>query len=60
MLVTTIGALAYQIRGFLTAEQPKIMLATIAAVLIALTLFILHSSLTAIKGLGVTSRHSTN
>jgi carbon starvation protein len=40
MLVTTIGALVYKTYGFVTAEEPNIMLATIAVILIILAIFL--------------------
>lgn len=49
MLVTTIGALVYQIYGFLRAEEPKVMLATVSVVLIVLALFILYRGFAAIR-----------
>jgi carbon starvation protein len=45
MLVTTIGALVYEIYSFVTAEEPNIMLATIAVVLIILAVFLAYTGL---------------
>ncbi|MHC4647557.1 MAG: carbon starvation CstA family protein [Planctomycetota bacterium] len=45
MLVTTIGALVYNAHSFITAEEPNIMLATIAVVLIILALFLAYTAL---------------
>ncbi|MHC4659444.1 MAG: carbon starvation CstA family protein [Planctomycetota bacterium] len=50
MLVTTIGALVYKTYSFITAEEPKILLATIAVILIILALFLAYTALvTAIR-----------
>lgn len=45
MLVTTIGALVYKTYSFATAEQPDIMLATIAVILIILAIFLAYTAL---------------
>jgi carbon starvation protein len=45
MLVTTIGALVYETYSFVTAEEPNIMLATIAVVLIILAVFLAYTGL---------------
>jgi len=44
MLVTTLGALAWQTHSFLTAEQPKWMLGIVAIVLMVLAVFVLVGS----------------
>jgi len=48
MLATTIGALVYKTYSFATAEQPDIMLATIAVILIILAVFLAYTALTTI------------
>jgi len=45
MLVTTLGALVYQTYGFMTADEPKIMLAAVAVILFVLAVFMLVQSL---------------
>jgi carbon starvation protein len=45
MLVTTIGALIYKTYSFVTAEEPNIMLATIAVILIVLAIFLAYTAL---------------
>jgi carbon starvation protein len=45
MLVTTIGALVYKTYGFVTAEDPNIMLATTAVILIILAIFLAYTAL---------------
>ena len=45
MLVTTIGALTYETYTFVTAEQPNIMLAVIAVVLMILAVFLARTAL---------------
>jgi len=44
MLVTTTGALVYKVHTFLTAEDPKILLAAVSIMLIVLAVFILCQS----------------
>jgi carbon starvation protein len=48
MLVTTVGALVYKTCSFVTAEEPNIMLATIAVILIILAIFLVYTALTTI------------
>ncbi len=45
MLVTTIGALTYNTYGFVSAEKPNIMLATINVILIILAIFLAYTAL---------------
>jgi carbon starvation protein len=45
MLVTTISALVYQIYTFVTAEEPNILLATIAVILIVLAVFLARTAI---------------
>jgi carbon starvation protein len=45
MLVTTVGALVYKTHSFITAEQPNIMLAAIAVILIILAVFLAYTAL---------------
>jgi carbon starvation protein len=45
MLVTTIGALVYNTYGFITADEPNILLAVIDTVLIILALFLAYTAL---------------
>ncbi|MFO7871039.1 MAG: carbon starvation CstA family protein [Kiritimatiellia bacterium] len=44
MLVTTMAALVYQAHGFITSEEPKVMLASVSIVLMILALFIFGRS----------------
>lgn len=44
MLVTSIGALVYQMHGFITADEPNITLASIAGVLIVLAVFLSYTA----------------
>jgi carbon starvation protein len=44
MLVTTIAALVYETYGFVTAEQPNILLAVVAVILIILALFLVYTA----------------
>ncbi len=48
MLATTIGALVYKTYSFTTAEQPNILLATIALILIILAIFLAYTALATI------------
>jgi len=48
MLTTTVGALVYQTYGFVTAEQPNILLATISVMLIILAVFLAYMALAAV------------
>ena len=48
MLITTIGALVYQIIGFVTADKPNIPLAIVASVLIVLGLFVAYMAAAAV------------
>jgi carbon starvation protein len=50
MLVTTIGALVYNTYGFVTADQPNILLAVIDVVLIILAIFLAYTALITIVG----------
>ena len=45
MLVTTIGALVYNTYGFVTAEKPNVLLATIDVILIVLAIFLAYTAL---------------
>ncbi len=45
MLVTTVAALIYETYSFVTAEQPNILLATIAVILIILAIFLTYTAL---------------
>ncbi len=40
ILLTTMAALVYQMVGFLRAEKPNVMLATVAAILLVLACFV--------------------
>jgi carbon starvation protein len=45
MLVTTVGALVYKTYGFVIAEKPNIMLATIDVILIILAVFLAYTAI---------------
>ena len=45
MLVTTVGALAYNTYGFVTAEKPNILLAVIDVILITLAIFLAYTAM---------------
>ena len=51
ILLTTIGALVYQCYGFLTAREPKVLLASISVVLIVLALFVVMKGFTTVRRL---------
>ncbi|HUW58434.1 MAG TPA: carbon starvation CstA family protein [Planctomycetota bacterium] len=49
ILITTLGALVYQCYGFLTAEEPKVLLAAISVVLIVLAGFVILKAVTTVR-----------
>ncbi len=49
MLFTTIGAMIYNIYGFITAEKPKILLTTIAIILLLMAFFLIVKSFNVLK-----------
>jgi carbon starvation protein len=49
MLITTLAALIYNTYGFLTAETPNILLATIDIILIILAIFLVYTAANSIK-----------
>ncbi len=44
MLITTVAALIYKTYSFVTAEEPNIMLATVAVILIILSIFLAYTA----------------
>ena len=59
MLLTTIAALVYNARTFLSAEKPSIMLATITLVLIVLALFVTASAIVTIVRIKSAASHKS-
>jgi carbon starvation protein len=59
MLVTTIGALVYKTNEFFTASPPRVLLGTIAIVLMAMALFLVYKVITVIRAAGAGGRENT-